>query len=110
MIASMIVGDGFQLEISNELGERVSSRNDRVTAGIRPSSFHKDSNVGSPIELSVVVSEYLGAQSVLVTRCGAGDVLVEYDSASPIPRGGTMTFGVLPGDIMLFDPETGASL
>lgn len=106
----IIVGDGFQLEISKDLSERVSSRNDRVTAGIRPSSFQKDNTVGSPIELSVVVSEYLGAQSVLVTRCGAGDILVEYDSASPIARGGTMTFGVLPGDIMLFDPDTGTSL
>jgi len=45
-----------------------------------------------------------------VTRCGSEEVLVEYDSASPMKAGTTMTFGIRSDDIMLFDPETGATL
>ncbi len=102
-------GDGFDLPLGDEQRARLSQAPRHVEIGIRPSAFAADASTGSPIELHLVVSEYLGAHSVLVTRCGAAEVLVEYDSATPMKAGTTMTFGVRSDDIMLFNPETGAA-
>ncbi len=102
-------GEGFDLPLSEEQRARLDRAPQQVEIGIRPSAFTADTSVGSPIELHLVVSEYLGAHSVLVTRCGGEEVLVEYDSATPMKAGTTMTFGVRPDDIMLFDIETGAT-
>ncbi|MEM8949034.1 MAG: ABC transporter ATP-binding protein [Pseudomonadota bacterium] len=104
-----VKGEGFDLPLDAEQRSRLNQAPKHVDIGIRPSAFNADANAGSPIELHLVVSEYLGAHSVLVTRCGADEVLVEYDSATPMKAGTTMTFGVRPDDIMLFDPETGAT-
>ncbi len=105
-----VKGQGFDLPLSEEQGSRLTKTGQNVEIGIRPSAFDDDANAGSPIELHLVVSEYLGAQSVLVTRCGSEDVLVEYDSATPMKAGSTMTFGVRPEEIMVFDGETGITL
>ena len=105
--AHWVRGDGFLLP----LAPGVAPKADReVEIGIRPSSIDADPSVGAPIELNIVVSEYLGAHSVLVTRCGAAEVLVEYDSVTPMKAGASMTFGVRPEDIMIFDPKTGLRL
>ena len=106
---AFVEGQGFRLPIGAELAARISGRTERaVTAGIRPSSFGAVD--GAPIELHVAVSEYLGAQSILVTRCADTDVLVEFDSASPVKPGSSMEFRVRPEDIMLFDNSTGVTL
>ncbi|WP_419913779.1 ABC transporter ATP-binding protein [Hoeflea sp.] len=104
-------GDGFLLPLTDEQSGRLNGNpSGDVSVGIRPSSFSADPKVGAPIELHLAVSEYLGAQSVLVTRCGEEEVLVEYDSATPMKSGVSMTFGVRPEDIMLFDRGSGARL
>ncbi|MEL6751938.1 MAG: ABC transporter ATP-binding protein [Pseudomonadota bacterium] len=104
-------GDGFDLPLPAEVAARLASyHGDDITLGVRPSSFTTELSDGAPIDLRVVVAEYLGAQSTLVTRCGAVEVLVEYDSASPIATGGTETFAVLVDEMMAFDPKTGATL
>lgn len=104
-------GDQFKLALADSLAMQVDVQNTRsITLGIRPSSFNGDASLGSPITLRVVVSEYLGAHSVLMTRCGDQDVLVERDSASPVKSGTTLAFGVLPEDIMLFNDESGMRL
>ena len=104
-----VKGEGFDLPLSEEQRVRLDQAAGVLEIGIRPSAFHSDQSVGAPIALHLVVSEYLGAHSVLVTRCGAGEVLVEFDSATPMKAGATMTFGVRSDDIMLFDPKTGAA-
>ncbi|MEM7774896.1 MAG: ABC transporter ATP-binding protein [Pseudomonadota bacterium] len=105
------VGDGFSLQLSEAVSARLPNGQDRaVTIGVRPSSFQKDTTLGSPIELGILVSEYLGAQSILVTRCGGAELLVEYDSEQPIAQGGTMQFAIRPDDVLLFDNETGTTL
>ena len=104
-----IKGDGFTLEISPELASRVPADTQTAVVGIRPSSFYPDMSVGSNVSLDIVVSEYLGAQSILVTRCGAAQVMVEYDSASPVAHGQSMDFAVRPTDIHLFHSESGAA-
>ncbi|MEN0040708.1 MAG: sugar ABC transporter ATP-binding protein, partial [Pseudomonadota bacterium] len=62
------------------------------------------------MDLRLVVSEYLGAQSTLVTRCGSEDVLVEHNSSIPPRAGSTMTFAVRTDEIMAFDPHSGVRL
>ncbi|MEO1720503.1 MAG: sn-glycerol-3-phosphate ABC transporter ATP-binding protein UgpC [Pseudomonadota bacterium] len=109
--AHRVDGPGFSFALSDAQGARLAGQNDRrVTVGVRPSAFSRDASVGSPIELDVFVSEYLGAQSLLATRCAGQDVLVEYDSDSPIERGQRMTFGVRSSDLHLFDVTTGQTL
>ena len=109
--AVWVRGDGFHLPLDAETGARAKNAPDRnITLGLRPSSFSTDVTQGAPIELRVVVSEYLGAQSVLVTRCGAADVLVETQSAAPVRSGGMQTFGVLTDELMIFDKTSGLRL
>ncbi len=103
-------GEGFSLALPASLNESLKLASSRqVTIGIRPSCFKlvsESSPKDSQITLLVKVSEYLGAQSILVTRCGSHDLLVEMESSSPVEDGCTMTFYVLPEDIMVFDKES----
>ena len=104
-------GDGYLLPLSEETTQRLNGHGSgNVTMGVRPSAFSTDPGVGSPIELSLVVSEYLGTQSVLATRCGAADVQVEITGGPTARPGEMMTFGVLSDDIRLFDAESGVTL
>ncbi|WP_299964158.1 ATP-binding cassette domain-containing protein [uncultured Roseobacter sp.] len=104
-------GDCYALPLPADIATRLQSAPDRaVTVGLRPSSFTPDTTQGAPIELKVVVSEYLGAQSVLVTHCGDAEILVETQSASPVRSGTVQTFGVLTDEIMIFDKTSGLRL
>ena len=104
-------GDGYLLPLSDGAAQRLNGRTaGRVTMGIRPSAFSTDPGTGAPIELNLIVSEYLGTQSVLVTRCGPTEVQVETTSTTQAKPGDLMTFGVRPDDIRLFDADTGATL
>ncbi len=109
--ALRIRGDGFDLPIADDTAARVrASASSAVTLGIRPSSFTVEAGTGPTVTLKTVVSEYLGAQSVLVTHCGAAEVLVEADSAAPIRSGDVRDFGVNVDEMMLFDRASGARL
>lgn len=109
--AMWVRGDGFHLPLDPEMGARAKTASDKsITLGVRPSSFTTDMIQGAPIELRVVVSEYLGAQSVLVTRCGAAEMLVETQSAAPVKAGIVQTFGVLTNELMIFDKTSGLRL
>ncbi|MEM9582840.1 MAG: ABC transporter ATP-binding protein [Pseudomonadota bacterium] len=104
-------GEGFMLPLDEETGTRLkSAANPGVAMGLRPSSFTMDLTAGAPMELDVVVSEYLGAQSILVTRCGETEILVETQSAAPVKAGNKQTFGVLTNEIMIFDKASGLRL
>lgn len=99
-----VSGNGYSIALSNEMAQRMESRNNAdVLLGVRPSSFVTDTKAGPPIELKVIVSEYLGAQSVLVTLCGDQELLVETQSDGPIKAGETAHFAVKTDEIMLFD-------
>ncbi|MEL6735130.1 MAG: ABC transporter ATP-binding protein [Pseudomonadota bacterium] len=105
------VGDGFSIPMDAELGSRLAAHSDKsITLGIRPSSLTRDKKAGPPIDLKLVVSEYLGAQSTLVTRCGDEEVLVELDSSSPIRAEGMLTFAVRTDEVMAFDTSSGARI
>jgi len=109
--AVLAKGDGFALPLPSEMTARLEKEGAKdITIGIRPSSFSSSSEDGAPIELRLVVSEYLGAQSTLVTRCGEEEVLVEHDSSSPLRSPGMLTFYVRTDEIMAFDKASGARL
>ena len=104
-----VEGDGFLLPLSEDQKTRLdtlSPQSGELTLGIRPSAFKFDEKSGSPIELIVSVAEYLGSTSVLSTRCGQTDVLVEVESSRRIESGERLSFGVEAKDIMLFDRAT----
>lgn len=105
-------GEGFSLTLDNALRDALSGlNNQQITVGIRPSCFETEQQSGmSEIAVRTVVSEYLGAQSVLVTRCGSQEVLIEVESTSPVKSGIGMTFYVKPDDIMVFDKQSGVRL
>lgn len=104
-------GDGFTFQLSDEQASRLADRkNKHVSAGIRPSSFNSDLKSGSRIKLQLAVSEYLGAETVLVMRCNQKDVLVQTNLSSRLDPGSELTFAVNSNDIMLFDGDTGMRL
>ncbi len=104
-------GEGFDLPVATESATRMTNHHTReVTVGIRPSSFSLSLDGGASMELKTVVSEYLGAQSVLVTRCGSQEILVEADSSFPIRAGEVRRFGVNVDEVMVFDSSSGVRL
>lgn len=102
-----VEGKGYSLPLSPALSSRLkNARDSSVYVGIRPSSFHTNAKPDAKIKLKIIVSEYLGSTSVLSTRCGDDEVLVEVDSVRPIQTGETVTFGVKAKEIMIFDRES----
>ena len=104
-----VKGAGFQLPIASDRAAMLRDRSSRhVVVGIRPSSIRPVTGEAgrSEIDLASVVSEYAGAQSVLVTDCAGARVVVEINSETPIPGEGRRRFAVEPEAIRLFDPET----
>jgi len=104
-----LIGKGFELALDGEhaAAARAHHKN-HITLGIRPSDLDFDTEAGNEnsLELRVIVSEYIGAQSVLMCNCGDQQVVVELKSETPIPLGETLRFKVNPAGIHLFDKET----
>jgi multiple sugar transport system ATP-binding protein len=105
-------GGGFALALPDERRRAAASLRGRsVEIGIRPSAFRLAGSGGeTAIDLDVLVSEYVGAQSVLVCDCSGSRVLVEIGSEDPIPAEGRLRASVDPAAIHLFDPQTEAAL
>ena len=107
--AVFIKGDGFDLRLE---GDRAASAKahpaKQVTLGVRPSdlSYNPDIAADQALQLNVQVSEYVGAQSVLLCTCGAAKVMVEVNSDTPVGLGHTLTFAVNPNGIHLFDRQS----
>lgn len=100
-------GENFSLILSDSIKQPLTELDTReVVIGIRPSCFKKVSEsdlAGSHIKLSVKVSEYLGAQSILVSSCGSHEIMVEMESSTRVEGGSNMVFSVDAEDIMVFD-------
>ncbi len=106
-----VSGDGYRLPLSEETARRLDKATAReIVVGLRPSAFTLDTSRRASIALRIVVAEYLGSISMLATRCGATDMLVETPSATLPKPGETITFGLNPGDIMIFDKKSGKTL
>ncbi|MEL6521271.1 MAG: sn-glycerol-3-phosphate ABC transporter ATP-binding protein UgpC [Pseudomonadota bacterium] len=108
-----VKGDGFDLRLVGEKAAAAKAHTNRtVTLGIRPSDldYQPDARGDTALELEVLVSEYVGAQSVLLCQCGSGQVTVEIKSETPMALGETLTFAVNPERVHLFDRESEAAL
>ncbi|MGL4636703.1 MAG: ABC transporter ATP-binding protein [Beijerinckiaceae bacterium] len=107
----LVRGEGYAMPLSAEAASRMMGAGAKdIVVGLRPSAFSLSSSTGASIALKVVVAEYLGTNSVLATRCGKSDILVELASANLPKSGETITFGVDPDNIMVFDKKSGKTL
>ncbi len=88
------------------------SKSREIELGIRPSDLHFDPDVGpdNSIKVDVVVSEYVGAQSVLIGDCGGEKVMVELKSDTPVQLGQKLRFKVNLADIHFFNLSDGLAL
>ncbi|MEM9578101.1 MAG: sn-glycerol-3-phosphate ABC transporter ATP-binding protein UgpC [Pseudomonadota bacterium] len=108
-----VSGEGFDVCLDGEMARKAASHGKKeVTLGVRPSdlSFDGAAEPQRSLTLDVLVSEYVGAQSVLLCTCGAAQVMVEINSETPVALGQTLTFAVNPGGIHLFDRATEVAL
>ena len=108
-----VTGAGFSVRLDGEMAQKAQSHSSReVVMGVRPSdlAFNADSDPRRALTLDVMVSEYVGAQSVLLCQCGAAKVMVEVNSQTPVALGQTLTFAVDPEGVHLFDRATEAAL
>ncbi|MEO9823270.1 MAG: sn-glycerol-3-phosphate ABC transporter ATP-binding protein UgpC [Paracoccaceae bacterium] len=108
-----VTGEGFAVQVEGEKADAARTHKSRsVTLGIRPSDlrFDADAPEEKSLTLNVTVSEYVGAQSVLLCTCGTANVMVELASETPVALGQTLRFAVNPNGIHLFDTETEAAL
>ena len=105
----MAKGDGFAIALPEDLANRARQKaHGKATLGVRPSDleYSPDAADTASFDLNVVISEYVGAQSVLICDCGASRVTVELKSETPIALGETLRFAVRPEGLHLFDPKT----
>lgn len=105
-------GAAFKLAIPSAKAKQLGKTSGVVTLGIRPSDLNYDAQAEASValDLQVKVSEYVGAQSVLLCNCGGADVTVELKSETPIALGETLRFAVRPEGIHLFDRTTEKAL
>ncbi|MCR9088827.1 MAG: sn-glycerol-3-phosphate ABC transporter ATP-binding protein UgpC [Rhodobacteraceae bacterium] len=106
--ATFVHGDGFALKLEGAKAEAARTHTHRNTIlGVRPSDLRFDPEAPSEtaLTLDVMVSEYVGAQSVLLCKCGSEDVMVELNSETPVAMGQTLKFAVNPNGVHLFDSE-----
>ncbi|MEL6587961.1 MAG: sn-glycerol-3-phosphate ABC transporter ATP-binding protein UgpC [Pseudomonadota bacterium] len=111
--AVFVHGDGFQVRLHGDRAEAARLHRDKaVTLGIRPSDLTYDAHAAADasLTLDVMVSEYVGAQSVLLCKCGPAKVMVELNSETPVALGQRLTFAVNPKGLHLFDRKTEAAL
>lgn len=108
-----VEGAAFRIRLVDGKAAAARAHTSRaVTLGIRPSDLKFDPGAGSEqsLRLAVEVSEYVGAQSVLLCRCGPERATVEVNSETPLALGETLTFAVNPDRVHLFDRATEIAL
>ncbi len=108
-----ITGQGFKIAAPARYHDRLSKAPSReITLGIRPSDLYFDPNAAPDrsLNLSVLVAEYIGALSVLLTECGDQKITVELKSDQPISLGEQMTFAIAEQGLHLFDRSTGLAI
>ncbi len=101
-------GAGFAIPLAEDRKARLQAHKDRkITLGIRPSSFAEGSG---GISMPVILSEYIGAQSVLISELGGQQVAIEVNTVAPIRAGESREFTVQGDEVHLFDPQSEAAL
>lgn len=110
---TFVKGDGFDLRLQGEAAAKAAKHPGKnLILGIRPSdlSYAPKAKSDDALTLDVKVSEYIGAQSVLMCECGDADVTVEVNSETPMALGETLVFEVNPARVHLFDRKSEIAL
>ncbi len=103
---TFVIGDGFALRLQGEIAKKAAGHTNKdLSLGVRPSDllFAESAKPEDSLTLDVKVSEYIGAQSVLLCACGSASVTVEVNSETPMALGETLVFEVNPARVHLFD-------
>lgn len=111
--STFIVGDSFRLNCDSTTVQRLAKAGKKeLVVGIRPSDLSYDSNltIDNSIEVDVVISEYIGAQSVLIGQCGDQKIMVELKSDTPIRLGEKLRFKVNLTELHFFDMSDGKAI
>lgn len=109
----MVTGDGYTLPLPESIKPKLQERGSKeVIVGIRPSSITHCAadEQGAVLSLPVVLSEYIGSQSVIVSRLGGQQILIEVGSDTPLITNEILRFKVEPEKIYLFDRQTEKAL
>ena len=106
-------GKGFKLRCLPNTIDRLSTlKSHDVLLGIRPCDliYSPDASVDSAFDIDVVVSEYVGAQSVLIGACAEQEIMVELKSDTPIALGERLRFSFQQNDLHFFDVKSGSAI
>ncbi|MBX2882070.1 MAG: sn-glycerol-3-phosphate ABC transporter ATP-binding protein UgpC [Granulosicoccus sp.] len=102
-------GQGFQLCCDADTARRLHAADTpEIVMGVRPSDliFDPEAAADHAFDIKVVLSEYIGAQSVLIGECGGQRIMVELKSDTPIAIGEKLRFRVDFGEIHFFDKSS----
>jgi len=108
-VNTKLVGAGFSLQCDTSTSEKLTRSNSKaLSLGIRPCDlvFDPSAPENSAIDINVVVSEYVGAQSVLIGDCSGQEIMVELKSDTPIGLGEKLRFAINLDDLHFFDIDT----
>jgi multiple sugar transport system ATP-binding protein len=111
--AVFLQGKGFRLRCEPSVVERLTkSRVPEIILGIRPCHlvYCPDAEIDNAFDINVIVSEYVGAQSVLIGDCGQQEIMVELKSDTPIALGEQLRFSFQQSDLHFFDLETNRAI
>jgi len=110
-------GHGFSLVCDAVTSDRLNRANSRnIIIGIRPCDLSfslpasANESFGNAIDIDVVLSEYIGAQSVLIGDCAGQKVMVELKSDTPVALGDRLRFDVNLSDLHFFNADNDQSI
>ena len=107
---TFVKGNGFSIPLAKDRHAALKDRRTRgVDVGIRPASF-VESDADDAIGMPVILSEYIGAQSVLISELGGQRVAIEVNTVVPVRMGDTRKFVVQGDEVHLFDPQSEAAI
>ncbi len=109
----IVTGEGYSLPLPESAKSKLQDKSSReVIVGIRPTALVHTSgdDKDAALSLPVVLSEYIGSQSVIVSQLGGKQILIEVDSDTPLVTNEILKFEVEPESLYLFDRQTEEAL
>ncbi len=79
-----------------------------LTLGVRPHALEQHAEGG--VKLSVEVIEALGSETFAHGKVGEANVVARLDSSTDVRAGAELTLTAAPGELHLFDPDSGQAL
>ena len=113
---SALQGVGFSFPLPADVTARLKAVGaKRLTMGIRPSDLTLDESKARneralSLTMKILVSEYIGSQSVLLCDLEGAHLRVEVQALRRIALDQVVDFKVLPEELYFFDPESGEAL